>query len=97
MNRPELAAKIAERLHLQKKQVEDILAGFEAEVTEALRQGGEVTLTGFGQFLVRERSARGGVNPRNPQQRIQVPAVKVAKFRTGKNLKDALKGVGRRA
>lgn len=97
MNRSELAAKIAERLHLQKKQVEDILVGFEAEVTEALRQGSEVTLTGFGQFSARERSARGGVNPRDPKQRIQVPAVKVAKFRAGKNLKDALKGIGRPA
>lgn len=91
MNRPELAAKIAERLHLQKKQVEDVLEAFEAEVTETLCRGGEVTLTGFGQFVARERSARSGVNPRHPDQRIQVPAVKVAKFKTGKNLKDALK------
>jgi len=37
------------------------------------------------------RYARGGVNPQKPTERIQIPEVKVAKFRTGKRLKDELK------
>ena len=56
-----------------------------------LKSGQDVTIAGFGTFTAFTRHARGGVNPRNPQERINIPAVRVAKFRTGKNLKDALK------
>ncbi|MDO8582048.1 MAG: HU family DNA-binding protein, partial [bacterium] len=48
--------------------------------------------TGFGQFLARHRSARMGVNPQKPSEKMQIPAVIVAKFKAGKGLKDALKG-----
>jgi DNA-binding protein HU-beta len=56
-----------------------------------LKAGNEVTITGFGTFLPRTRHARGGVNPQKPNERIQIPEVTVAKFKTGKTLKDALK------
>ena len=60
--------------------------------TEAGVSDREVTITGFGTFLSRTRHARGGVNPQKPSERITIPEVKVAKFKTGKTLKDALKG-----
>lgn len=91
MNKAELIDRIAAKTQLNRKQVEDVLDTFEREVTEALKAGGEVTLTGFGAFLAKQRSARLGVNPRNPSEKIQVPAVTVPKFRAGKNLKEALK------
>lgn len=68
-----------------------VLDSFEATVIEQLKAGDEVTLTGFGTFIAKFRSARGGVNPQKPEERIQVPAVTVPKFRAGKTLKDALK------
>jgi DNA-binding protein HU-beta len=91
MNKAELSDKIAERVGLTKKQAESVLDAFESITIETLKTGGEVTLTGFGTFLARRREARAGVNPRNPAERIQIGAVTVAKFKTGKNLKDALK------
>ena len=60
-------------------------------IISELKEGNEVTITGFGTFLSRTRHARGGVNPQNPSERIQIPEVRVAKFKTGKTLKDALK------
>jgi len=60
-------------------------------VIDQLQQGEDVTLAGFGSFSARERSARMGVNPQNPSERIQIPAVTVPKFKAGKNLKDSLK------
>ena len=91
MNKAELAEKLAERLGVTKKQGEDFIENFEQIVTDTLKAGGEVTLTGFGSFMSKRREARMGVNPRNPSEKIQIPAVTVAKFKAGKALKDALK------
>ncbi len=91
MNKAELIESIAGQLKLGRKQVEETLDAFEAITTETLARDGEVTLTGFGSFSSRIRGARMGVNPRNPGERIQVEAVRVPKFKAGKNLKEALK------
>lgn len=94
MNRAELAEKIAEKIGITKKQAEDVLRSFETHTIETLKKGGEVTLAGFGTFSARLRKSRGGVNPRNPKERIQIPTVTVPKFKAGKNLKDELKKDG---
>ncbi len=91
MNKAELALKLAERLQIPKKQAEDTVAQFEEIITQTLVQNDEVTIAGFGTFSTRVRSARMGVNPRNPSERIQVPEVRVPKFKAGKALKDSLK------
>ena len=92
MNKAELINRIAEKVGVSKKQAEDMIEAFEEITTNTLKQGGEVTLTGFGTFMAKTRSARAGVNPQNPSERIQVPEVTVPKFKAGKALKDALKG-----
>jgi len=93
MNKIELIEKISNKTNLDKKAVAQILESFEDVVVDALGKEEEVTLTGFGTFLAKFRSARGGVNPQNPSVRIQIPAVTVPKFRAGKTLKDALKQI----
>lgn len=91
MNKAELIDVLATKTGLNKKQVEDVLQGFEDTVTETIKSGNEVTLTGFGTFMAKERSARTGVNPQRPTEKIQIAAVRVPKFKAGKSLKDALK------
>jgi DNA-binding protein HU-beta len=91
MNKAELIDVLATKTGLNKKQVEDVLQGFEDTVTDTIRAGMEVTLTGFGTFMAKERSARTGVNPQKPTEKIQIAAVRVPKFKAGKSLKDALK------
>lgn len=91
MNKAELLDSLAEKTTLGKDQVEKVLDAFETIVIESLKNGGEVTLTGFGTFLAKKRDARMAVNPRKPTEKIHVPAVTVPKFKAGKNLKDALK------
>lgn len=91
MNKAELAERIASKVSLTKKQVEDVLEAFEKETISTLKTGGEVVLTGFGTFSARVRSARIGVNPQKPTEKIQIPQVTVPKFKAGKGLKDALK------
>jgi len=68
-----------------------ILESFIGVIINQLKQDITVNIVGFGKFLTRTRHARGGVNPQNPTERIQIPEVRVAKFVTGKRLKDELK------
>ncbi len=91
MNKAELIDTLSQQVGLAKKQVEDVIDAFEHAVIAQLKAGGEVTLTGFGTFLSRRREARMGVNPQNPTEKIQIPAVTVPKFKAGKTLKDSLK------
>lgn len=83
--------RIAEKTGVSKKQAEDMIEAFQEITTATLKEGNEMTLTGFGTFMAKKRSARGGVNPQNPTERIQIPEVIVPKFKAGKALKDALK------
>lgn len=91
MNKADLAGSLAERLGITKKQGEDVVDAFQAIVTDALCEQEDVTIAGFGTFSSRIRSARMGVNPQKPSERIRIPAVLVPKFKAGKALKDALK------
>ncbi len=93
MNKAQLIDKIYNEVEgLSKKQVEKMIDTFTNTVISELKEDREVTIAGFGTFLSRIRYARGGVNPQNPSERITIPEVKVAKFKTGYNLKQALKG-----
>lgn len=91
MNKATLSLKLAEKLDLPKKTAEDFLEALEEIITKTLMNDEEVTLAGFGTFSSRVRKARKGVHPRNPSQSIDVPTVRVAKFKTGSALKKALK------
>ena len=91
MNKAELINVIAEKIGVTKKQSEDMVECFVTTVTETLKNGGEVTIAGFGAFSAKQRAGRTGVNPQNPTEKIQIPSVIVPKFKAGKGLKDALK------
>ncbi|HEX9664508.1 MAG TPA: HU family DNA-binding protein, partial [Patescibacteria group bacterium] len=91
MNKAELIESIADKIGAQKKQVEDVIEAFQTVVKNTLKQGNEVTLAGFGTFSAKFRASRMGVNPQNPTEKIEIPAVTIPKFKAGKNLKDALK------
>ncbi len=91
MNKADLATLVAEKTSLSRKQVEEVIDALLGTIVQALKKGEKVHLTSFGTFMVRKREARMGVHPRNPKQRIHIPTVTVAKFQTGKGLKDALK------
>lgn len=88
MNKAELIASMAEKSNLTKKDAEAALNGFMKSVEEALAEGDKVQLVGFGTFEVRDRKAREGRNPRNPEEVIKIPASKAPVFKAGKGLKE---------
>lgn len=95
MNKSELQERLAERTGLTKAQAgEAVNSLFNAEdgiLSQALKQGEKVTITGFGSFEVRERAARTGRNPRTGKE-IEIAASKAPAFRAGKGLKDSIGG-----
>ena len=88
MNKAELIASIAEKGSLTKKDAETALNAFMRSVEDSLAKGEKVQLVGFGTFEVRDRKAREGRNPRNPEEVIQIPASKAPVFKAGKALKE---------
>ena len=89
MNKAELVAEVAKLADLNKKQADAAVAAVIDAVTYALKKGEKVKLVGFGSFEAKERAARMGRNPKTKEE-IKIPATKVATFKAGKALKDAV-------
>lgn len=89
MNKTELIDKIAEGAGLTKADAKKALEVTTAAIKDALVAGDKVALIGFGTFSVNERPAREGINPAT-KQRIPIAAKKVAKFKAGADLDEAL-------
>ena len=89
MNKTELVAAVAEKTAMSKKDSEKAVNAAFDSITEALAAGEKVQLVGFGAFEVKERSARIGRNPKT-KETIEIPASRVASFKVGKALKDAV-------
>jgi nucleoid DNA-binding protein len=93
MNKAQLIEKINREVKgINKKQAEEMLNTFTETIIEELKNDRQVTIAGFGTWLSRIRYSRGGVNPQKPTEKITIPEVRVAKFKTGYKLKQVLKG-----
>lgn len=89
MNKSELVDAIASGSGLTKADASRVLETFTSTITDALRSGDQVVIPGFGSFSTGNRSARTGRNPQTGKI-IQIKASRVAKFKAGKNLKEAV-------
>lgn len=94
MNKKELVLKVSERMSTEEKKVTQKAAGEYVDaivsvITEALKAGDEVSISGFGKFSVTERAAREGRNPATGQA-IHIESSKSPKFKAAKALKDAV-------
>ena len=90
MTKSELISVLSEKAGVIKKDAETVLNTFVATVTDTLKKGEEVALTGFGTFSIKKRAARMGRNPQTGES-IKIKAAKVPKFKAGKNLKESVK------
>ncbi|AZL84228.1 HU family DNA-binding protein [Aliivibrio salmonicida] len=88
VNKSQLVDQIAENADISKAAAGRALDALVETVTETLKSGDQVTLVGFGSFIVRERAARTGRNPKTGEA-IEISAAKVPAFKAGKALKDA--------
>ena len=94
MTKQEFVSRVAEKSGLTQRDAGKAVDAFLDSITEALKKGDAVTFTGFGKFSTAHRKAREGVNPRNPSEKVQIPAADVPKFSAGSSLKSAVKAGG---
>jgi len=89
VNKNDLVQKLSERTGLSKIDSQKAVDGVFDVMTDSLKAGDEVRITGFGVFVV---STRAGGKGRNPQtgEEITIKPSKAPRFRAGKPLKDAL-------
>ena len=89
MNKDDLIAKVANSVGVSKTDAAKSVDAVFSNITSSLKGGNEVRLVGFGTFIISNRAATTGRNPRTGES-IQIPAKKVPKFRAGKALKDTV-------
>ena len=89
MNKSELIDAVAASADISKAAAGRALDAMVDSVTNALKEGDQVVLVGFGTFSVKERAARTGRNPQTGAP-IEIKAAKVPAFKAGKSLKDAI-------
>jgi DNA-binding protein HU-beta len=89
VNRNELVDAVASKTELRKSEAGRAVDAVFESIGEALKEGDEVRLVGFGTFSVSSRAASEGRNPRTGEK-IKIAASKQAKFKPGKGLRDSL-------
>lgn len=89
MNKTELVSKISEDTKLSKTDVEKFLKSFTSTVTEAMANGEDVQLIGFGTFTTSKRAERTGKNPKTGESLV-ISACTAPKLKFGKAVKDAV-------
>lgn len=95
MNKSEFAKALAERTDMTVSQAAHVTDHFLDLLKEGVHKGERIAFLGFGSFSVSRRAARTGVNPRNPGQKVKIPARNVVRFTPGTPLKEAAQGKGK--
>ncbi|HUP93021.1 MAG TPA: HU family DNA-binding protein [Solimonas sp.] len=90
MNKTDLINAVSDKAEISKADAGRAVDAFFEVVGKALKKKDKVSLVGFGTFLVRERAARKGRNPKTGAE-IKIKASKTPAFKSGKALKDAIK------
>jgi len=90
MNKADIINKVHEELGITKADAEKAVETMISSVVDTLVAGQEVSIAGLGIFSAKMRNARTARNPRTGES-IEVPAMRVPKFRAAKALKEAVK------
>ena len=96
LTKANMAENLFEELGLNKREAKELVEVFFEEVRLALEEGEEVKLSGFGNFILRDKSQRPGRNPKTGEE-IPITARRVVTFRPGQKLKarvEAYAGTG---
>ncbi len=86
MTKADLVAQVAKKANLTNKAAKDAVQAVFGTISDAMKRGEKVVVTGFGTFLVRKRATRKGRNPQTGAE-IQIPATVTPGFTAEKSLK----------
>lgn len=91
MTKAEIAQSVHDRVGLSKKESGQIVESVLDIIRQTLTQGEDVKLSGFGHFMVREKHARRGRNPKTGDE-ITITSRRVVTFRASHLLKQKIIG-----
>jgi len=91
MNKANLIEKVQDMLGGTKTQAEQVVNSIFDTITDSLKSGDDVSISGFGIFKSKMRAARTARNPKTGES-VNVPETRVVKFQVSKTLKDIVKG-----
>jgi DNA-binding protein HU-beta len=94
VTKQEFVDQVASKTSMSRREAADAVDAVLDSITDTLKGGGEINFTGFGKFSTQFRKERQGVNPRNPSEKVTIPAATVPKFSAGSSLKQAVKSGG---
>lgn len=86
----DLVAAVAAKSGSQPAQVNELLNTIVGEIVAKLADGEEVTLRGFGTFVIKVAKAKKGRNPNKPDSQVDIPERCVIRFRPGRELKKSI-------
>jgi nucleoid DNA-binding protein len=89
MNKGDFIKFISENNNCTQGMAEKVINMFTSSVIDAMGQGKEISLIGFGSFSVQRVEAREGRNPRTGNA-LKIGAYNQPKFKVGQKLKDAV-------
>ena len=90
INKKVLSEIVADEHSLTKKEAAAIIDLIFDTISNTLKNGDQVEISGFGKFEIRERATRTGINP-HTKEKIQIEASRTPAFRPSKNLKESVK------
>lgn len=91
LTKTDLAARLVDQIGLNRAESRELVDALLGEISAALCAGEDVRLWGFGNFILRDKSARPGRNPRNGEETVIVPR-RVVTFRPGQKLRKQVEG-----
>jgi integration host factor subunit alpha len=90
MTKANIVTLVSEKLGFSKKEAADIVEIFFDIIKESLRSGRTVKISGFGNFVVRQKRTRVGRNPQTGAA-LQIQARKVLTFKASQLLKGSVR------
>lgn len=89
MRKQELVDAVADAADISNRDADNAVSAIFEHITNALARGDSVNLIGFGSFVVKQRAARTGRNPKTGEP-LNIPASQNVQFKSGKHLKDSI-------
>ncbi len=86
LTKAEIAEQLYEELGLNKREAKEFVEVFFGEISEILVSGFDVKISGFGNFVLRDKSERPGRNPKTGED-VKISPRRVVTFRAGQKLK----------
>ena len=92
LTKSDIVEDLNNKIGLNKREAKELVDMFFNDIKNLLSEGHDVKLSGFGNFQLRNKSARPGRNPRTGED-VEIPARKVVTFKSGQKLKESVKAL----